>query len=99
MPESTAEVITSVVATCAAAGQATRWPLPATCRRSAIWFAIVPVGKNRAAALPVTSAASSCSRFTVGSSPYQASPTSASAMALRMASDGVVTVSERRSTR
>ena len=39
----------------------------------------------------------SCSRFTVGSSPYQSSPTSAAAIAARMASDGLVTVSERRS--
>src|SRR5580658_921129 len=34
----------------------------------------------------------------VGSSPYQSSPTSASAMARRMAGDGLVTVSDRRST-
>ena len=35
----------------------------------------------------------------MGSEPYQASPTSASAIALRIAGEGLVTVSERRSTR
>ena len=40
----------------------------------------------------------SCRRLTVGSSPYWSSPTSASAMARRMAGVGRVTVSERRST-
>src|ERR1700735_225948 len=40
----------------------------------------------------------SCSRLTVGSSPNRSSPTSALAMALRMACDGLLTVSERRST-
>src|SRR2546421_219274 len=42
-----------------------------------------------AASFPVSSAARSWSRFTVGSSSYQSSPTSASAMARRMAGDGV----------
>src|SRR5256885_4290931 len=50
-----------------------------------------------AASLPVISAARSWRRFTVGSSPNQSSPTSASPMARRIASDGFVTVSERRS--
>src|SRR4029453_19084416 len=50
-----------------------------------------------AASLPVTSAHRSWSRLTVGSSPYQSSPTSASAMAVRMAGVGRVTVSDRRS--
>ena len=49
--------------------------------------------------MPVSSAARSWSRLTVGSSPYQASPTSAAAIAARIASEGVETVSERRSTR
>ena len=44
------------------------------------------------------SAQRSSSRFTVGSSPYQSSPTSASAMARRISGVGRVTVSERRST-
>src|SRR5438876_7235623 len=50
-----------------------------------------------AASLPVNSAARSWRRLTVGSSSYSASPTSASAIALRMAALGRVTVSERRS--
>ena len=64
---------------------------------SAIWLHAVPVGRYSAAALPVSSAAASCNRLTVGSSPYQSSPTSASAIARRMAADGLVTVSDRRS--
>src|SRR2546426_12276004 len=63
----------------------------------AISFAMVPVGTYRAASMPVRSAHRSWSRFTVGSSPNQSSPTSASAMARRIAAEGFVTVSERRS--
>src|SRR5690348_10992153 len=66
--------------------------------RRAIWLAIVPDGTNRAASLPVISAKVSWRRLTVGSSPYWSSPTSASAIARRMAGVGRVTVSERRST-
>src|SRR5918999_64760 len=51
-----------------------------------------------AASFPVSSAARSWSRFTVGSSPYQSSPTSASAIARRIRSEGFVTVSDRRSS-
>ena len=84
--------------TCALDSQTTKCPdLTSAC--SAIWVHIVPVGRYSAACLPVTSAALSCSLLTVGSSPYQSSPTSAAAMALRMASVGRVTVSERRSMR
>src|SRR5262249_37185538 len=50
-----------------------------------------------AACLPVSAAARSCSRMTVGSSPNRSSPTSASAMARRIAAVGLVTVSERKS--
>src|SRR4029453_4187019 len=77
---------------------ATRCPGPEKCRRNAIWLAIVPVGTYSAASLPVISAARSWSRWTVGSSPNQSSPTSASAIARRIEADGLVTVSERRST-
>src|SRR5580658_7249014 len=59
---------------------------------------IVPVGTNSAASLPAISAARASSRFTVGSSPYPSSPTSASAMARRISGVGRVTVSLRRST-
>src|SRR5213595_344074 len=57
-----------------------------------------PVGTNNAASFPKISAARFSSRFTVGSSPYASSPTSASAIARRISGVGVVTVSERRST-
>ena len=43
------------------------------------------------------SATTSCRRLTVGSSPSTSSPTSAFAMTLRMSSDGLVTVSDRKS--
>jgi hypothetical protein len=63
----------------------------------AAWFAIVPEGKKRAASLPSSAAACSWRRFTVGSSPYTSSPTSAAIIASRMAAVGWVTVSLRRS--
>ena len=64
-----------------------------------IWFAIVPLGTKIAASLPSSAAIRSCSARTVGSSPYWSSPTGALAIAARIASDGSVTVSERRSIR
>src|SRR2546422_4240305 len=64
---------------------------------TAIWLPIVPVGTNRAASFPVRAAAASSRRRTVGSSRNTSSPTSASAMARRMAAVGRVTVSDRRS--
>src|SRR5438093_765459 len=64
---------------------------------TAIWLPIVPVGTNRADSFPVRAAASSSRRRTVGSSRNTSSPTSARAMAVRIASVGRVTVSERRS--
>ena len=83
----------------------TCWRRPATTRvpagastRSATWLAIVPDGRNSAASLPVSWAKRSWSRATVGSSPNPSSPTSAPAMASRMAGVGRVTVSLRRST-
>ena len=57
----------------------------------------VPVGTSSAASFPRISAARRSSRFTVGSSPYTSSPTSASAMARRISGVGLVTVSLRRS--
>src|SRR5215469_13322455 len=76
----------------------TWWPdLASTC--SAIWVHSVPVGRYTAACLPVSSATRSSSRLTVGSSPSLSSPTSAAAIARRIASVGRVTVSDRRSTR
>src|SRR5580704_9896843 len=57
-----------------------------------------PVGTNRAACFPKISAARFSNRFTVGSSPYTSSPTSASAIARRISTVGRVTVSLRKST-
>src|SRR5579863_7303536 len=57
-----------------------------------------PVGTNSAASLPKSSAARRSNRFTVGSSPYTSSPTSASAIARRISGVGRVTVSLRKST-
>jgi hypothetical protein len=65
----------------------------------ASWFAIVPLAVNSAASFPRRSAASSSSRLTVGSSRYTSSPTGARAIAMRISGVGVVTVSDRRSTR
>src|SRR5262245_28707456 len=56
-----------------------------------------PEGTNSAASFPSRPAASSCRRLTLGSSPNWSSPTGASAIARRIAADGRVTVSERRS--
>src|SRR5579863_2349151 len=67
--------------------------------RTAIWLAIVPDGTKMAASLPMRSAKTVSSLLTVGSSPYPSSPTSASAMARRIAGVGRVTVSLRRSTK
>ena len=65
--------------------------------RSAIWFAIVAVGTNTASSCPSSAAPRSSSAMTVGSSRFCSSPTTASAIAARMAAVGWVTVSERRS--
>src|SRR5215472_11285735 len=61
-------------------------------------FPMQPVGRNSAASRSKISAARRSRRLRVGSSPYTSSPTSASAMARRMAGVGRVTVSLRRST-
>src|SRR6266436_2373420 len=57
-----------------------------------------PVGTNSAASFPKISAARVSSRFTVGSSPYTSSPTSAAAIAARISAEGRVKVSLRNST-
>src|SRR4051812_9148895 len=64
---------------------------------SAARFDCVPEGKKRPASMPNRSAHASCRRFTVGSSANTSSPTSARAIASRMAGEGCVTVSLRRS--
>ena len=69
------------------------------CASCATRLPIVPEATNRPASLPSSSAARSSRAMTVGSSPKTSSPTSASAIARRMAGDGFVTVSLRRSIR
>src|SRR4051794_9732070 len=63
-----------------------------------IWLPMVPDGTNSAASWPISPATRSSSARIVGSSRYTSSPTSASAMARRIAAVGRVTVSDRRST-
>src|SRR5215510_7160909 len=58
---------------------------------------MVPLGKKRAASCPSSAATRSSSRRIVGSPSRSSSPTSAVAMAARMAGVGFVTVSLRRS--
>ena len=82
----------------ARASHSTSWP-GATRLRTASTLAIEPVGVNSAASWPNSPATRSSSARTVGSSPYTSSPTSADAIARRIASVGRVTVSLRRSMR
>ena len=80
------------------ASRGTRTSSPGRVRvRIATWLAIVPVGNQRPASCPSSAATRSWSRLTVGSSPNWSSPTSARAIASRIAGVGRVTVSERRS--
>ena len=58
---------------------------------------MVPLAVSSPASCPSMAAASSCSSLMEGSSPKTSSPTSASAMARRISSVGLVTVSLRRS--
>src|SRR3954453_10496490 len=64
---------------------------------SAISFAIVAVGTYTAASWPSSAAVRRSSSVTVGSSNHCSSPTSARAIASRIAADGRVIVSDRRS--
>ncbi len=86
----------SARAMCADDSQSTSCP-GATRERTARRLAIDPVGVKRAASLPNSPATCSSSARTVGSSPYTSSPTSARAIAARIPSVGLVTVSLRRS--
>ena len=58
---------------------------------------MVPLDVSSPASIPMSWAALSCSSLIEGSSPKTSSPTSASAIARRMASVGLVTVSLRKS--
>ena len=64
------------------------------CRRNAISLHIVPEGRKTADSMPKSAATRAHSSVTCGSSKRCSSPTSASAMAVRMAEDGRVCVSE-----
>ena len=64
------------------------------CSRNAISLHIVPLGRKTAASMPSSSATREQSSVTCGSSKRCSSPTSASAMAVRMAEVGRVCVSE-----
>src|SRR5437899_963749 len=59
---------------------------------------MVPDARKSPASLPISAADIASSRWTVGSSPQTSSPTSARAIASRIAGVGSVNVSERRST-
>src|ERR1019366_4841939 len=95
-PENAAVIPISQSSTCARASHTTSCPC-CVCSRIATWFPIVPVGTYSAASRPNTSAPRASSRFTVGSSPYTSSPTSAAAIAARIFAVGRVTVSLRKS--
>src|SRR5581483_7780849 len=82
---------------CDVAPRITSWPRP-QCVNRAMRLPMVPEATKSAASFPHRSADISSKRLTVGSSRYTSSPTSASAMARRMAGVGRVTVSLRRST-
>src|SRR5438046_903037 len=98
MPPNAAAAPISYVTTCASASHSTS-VAGGTSTCNAVWLAIEPVGVNSAASCPNSAATSACNALTVGSSPYTSSPTSALAMASRMPAVGLVTVSDRRSTR
>jgi hypothetical protein len=82
-----------VCASCPRITSSPRWQ----CAISAARFDCVPEGKKSPASCPKRAASTSCRRFTVGSSPKTSSPTSARAIASRIAREGCVTVSLRRS--
>ena len=96
-PASAAGPPASDVMMCAVRSQITSSP-GRQCTSSAISLHMEPDGRKTPASLPSIAATRACSALTVGSSPRCSSPTSASAMAWRMAAVGRVTVSLLRST-
>ena len=82
---------------CASEPQMNSEPRTSQCTPTAIRLPIVPDGTNTAASFPNVAAISSSSLMIVGSSPKTSSPTSASAIARRIAGVGFVTVSDRMS--
>src|SRR3954463_2003929 len=71
----------------------TSWSPGRVCSRMPIWLHMVPLGRNRAASCPRSSATRSWRALTVGSRLRCSSPTSASAMAFRIPGVGRVWVS------
>jgi hypothetical protein len=59
----------------------------------AVWFVMVPLGKNKADSIPNSLAALSSKAFTVGSSLKTSSPTTADIIASNIPGVGFVTVS------
>ena len=95
-PEWTAGPPASKTSTCVRSS-AISSPPRSLWQKSAIWFAIVAVGRKSASSWPSSSAARRWSSLTVGSSRSCSSPTSAAAIAARISAVGFVAVSERRS--
>jgi hypothetical protein len=99
-------IVTPEIAPCAPISARAMWAddshstsSPAfTSTRTASRLASEPVTVNSADSNPNMSATRASRALTVGSSPYTSSPTSATAIACRIASVGRVTVSLRRST-
>src|SRR5688572_11103577 len=81
---------------CPLVSQMTSWP-GRVCAIKHVRLPIDPDGTKSPASRPNSNAARACSMLTVGSSRNTSSPTSASAIARRMAAEGRVTVSERKS--
>ena len=91
-PDASAAPPDSARTTCASASAMTTSP-GCVCTFTATRLHMVPLGNQSAASLPSSAATRSCSRFTVGSWPSCSSPTSAAAIAARIAAVGRVPVS------
>ena len=96
IPLNVAAAPSSARATCAMLSHANSSP-GLTSKRIPSWFANDPVAQKSPASWPKSAATFASRAFTVGSSAYTSSPTSASAIACRIAAEGLVTVSDRRS--
>jgi hypothetical protein len=93
-PESWAGPPASAMSGCVARPMNICSPPGRMCRRIAISLHIVPLGRKTAASWPSNAATRSSSARVVGSAPRCSSPTSAAAMAARIAAVGRVWVSE-----
>jgi hypothetical protein len=93
-PESCAGPPASAISGCVSRPRKSCSPPGRTCSRIAISLHIVPLGRKTAASWPSSSATRSSSAIVVGSCLSCSSPTSAAAIAARMAAVGCVWVSE-----